>query len=74
MSTKIIYNFITSEKTEEVFGYEDGVVRLTRDGNKIIVEYKDNGDMDDFGWAMDVNYVDVKPLVAAKAIVAFINS
>lgn len=74
MNTKIIYNFINSTKTSEVFGYEDGVVRLTRDGNKIIVEYKDNGDMDDFGWGMDINYADVKPLIAAKVITAFINA
>ena len=73
MNTKIIYNFINSTKTSEIFGYKDGVVRLTRDGNRIIVEYKDN-DMDDFGWGMDINYVDVKSLIAAKVITAFINA
>ena len=74
MNTKIIYNFINSTKTSEVFGYKDGVVRLTRDGIKIVVEYKDNGDMDEFGWGMDINYIDVKPLIAAKVIAAFINA
>lgn len=73
MNTKIIRNFINSNKTSEVFGYQNGVVRLTRDNNKIIVDYKDN-DMNDFGWGMDINIIDVKPLVAAKAIAAFINA
>lgn len=73
MNTKIIHNFIKSTKTSEVFGYRDGVVRLTRDGNRIVVEYKDNN-MPDFGWGMDINIIDVKPLIAAKAITAFINA
>lgn len=73
MNTKIIRNFINSNKTSEVFGYPNGVVRLTRDNNKIIVDYKDN-DMNDFGWGMDINIIDIKPHVAAKAIAAFINA
>lgn len=73
MNTKIIHNFTKSTKISEVFGYKDGVVRLTRDGNRIIVEYKDNN-MPDFGWGMDININDVKPLIVAKAITAFINA
>lgn len=73
MNTKIINDFTKSTKTSEVFGYQDGVVRLTRDGNRIVVEYKDNN-MPDFGWGMDININDVKPLVVAKAITAFINA
>lgn len=73
MNTKIIHEFTKSEKISEVFGYRDGVVRLTRDGNRIVVEYKDNT-MPAFGWGMDINTSDVKPLVVAKAITAFINA
>ena len=73
MNTKIINDFAKSTKISEVFGYKDGVVRLTRDGNKIIVEYKDNT-MPAFGWGMDIYISDVKPLIVAKAITAFINA
>lgn len=73
MNTKIIRNFINSNKTSEVFGYPGGVVRLTRDGNRIVVEYKDN-DMTDFSWGMDINILDVKPHIVAKTITAFINA
>lgn len=73
MNAKIIHNFINSTKISEVFGYQNGVVRLTRDGNRIVVEYKDNN-MNDFSWGMDINILDVKSPIVAKTIAAFINA
>lgn len=69
---KSIRDFLDSPKTDEVFGYKDGVCRLTKNENGYItVEYKDN-DMRDFTFGVEINALDVKTEIVVKVIYAFI--
>lgn len=73
MNTKIICNFINSGRKELLLGCKDSVVRLSRDNDVIMVELKENVD-DDFCWVFDINCDDIKPLVVAKTIAAFLEA